>query len=135
MAEREHAQITPSGSSQSRAKGQGRRASRCKTCFRGREIAWIGVPKLVGIADTLGDPPFGRFHRLLALAFSLFAYWVVGRYGTASRNCSATHRLLHFIANLIFPFRAQHTGTKGDLQDDRHQCPWSHSNPGTQCPV
>uniref|UniRef100_M1DDZ1 Uncharacterized protein n=1 Tax=Solanum tuberosum TaxID=4113 RepID=M1DDZ1_SOLTU len=24
-------------------------------------------------ADALGDPPFGRFHRLLALAFSIFA--------------------------------------------------------------
>ncbi|KAG5606263.1 hypothetical protein H5410_027755 [Solanum commersonii] len=42
---------------------------------------------------------------------------------TASQNYSATCRLLHFIANLIFPFRAQHTGTKGDLQDDRRLVP------------
>uniref|UniRef100_M1DB95 Uncharacterized protein n=1 Tax=Solanum tuberosum TaxID=4113 RepID=M1DB95_SOLTU len=83
---------------------------------------WISEDQseqLVRIADTLGDPPFGRFHRLLALSFSLFAFLVVERYGTASRNCSATRRLLHFIANLIFPFRAQHTRTKGDLQANR----------------
>ncbi|KAG5586046.1 hypothetical protein H5410_046480 [Solanum commersonii] len=29
--------------------------------------------QLVGMADTLGDPPFGRFHLLVALAFSIFA--------------------------------------------------------------
>ncbi|WMV46377.1 hypothetical protein MTR67_039762 [Solanum verrucosum] len=71
------------------------------------------------MADTLGDPPFGRFHRLLALAFSIFTLRVVGRYSTASRNYSATCQLLHFIANLFFPFKVQHTGTKGDLQADR----------------
>ncbi|KAK4721837.1 hypothetical protein R3W88_012070 [Solanum pinnatisectum] len=43
MAEREHAQTTPSRSSQSREKGLGRRVSRRKTCFRGREIVQIGV--------------------------------------------------------------------------------------------
>ncbi|KAG5631404.1 hypothetical protein H5410_003121 [Solanum commersonii] len=37
--------------------------------------------QLVGIVDTLGDLPFGRFHRLLVLSFSLFAFGVVGRYG------------------------------------------------------
>ncbi|KAG5632115.1 hypothetical protein H5410_003832, partial [Solanum commersonii] len=29
--------------------------------------------QLVGIIDTLDDLPFGRFHCLLTLAFSLFA--------------------------------------------------------------
>ncbi|KAK4736999.1 hypothetical protein R3W88_000696 [Solanum pinnatisectum] len=43
MVEWKHAQITPSGSSQSRVKGQGRRASRHRTCFRWREIIRIGV--------------------------------------------------------------------------------------------
>ncbi|KAG5571356.1 hypothetical protein H5410_061122 [Solanum commersonii] len=81
--------------------------------------------QLVGITNTLGDPPFGRFHRLFALAFSIFALRVVERYSTASRNYSATRRLLHFIANLIFPIRAQHTGTKGDLQVDRRLAKWA----------
>ncbi|KAG5570478.1 hypothetical protein H5410_060244 [Solanum commersonii] len=59
--------------------------------------------KLVGIADTLDDSPFGRFHRFSVLAFSLF-------------NCSVTRRLFHFTANLTFFFKAQHTGTKGDFR-------------------
>ncbi|KAG5572260.1 hypothetical protein H5410_062026 [Solanum commersonii] len=36
--------------------------------------------RLVEIADTLGDPPFGLLHRLSALAFSIFAsldHWAV----------------------------------------------------------
>ncbi|KAG5595621.1 hypothetical protein H5410_036853 [Solanum commersonii] len=32
------------------------------------------------------------------------------------QNCSATHRLLLFIADLIFSFRAQHTGTLGEVK-------------------
>ncbi|KAG5586399.1 hypothetical protein H5410_046833 [Solanum commersonii] len=48
--------------------------------------------QLVGIADALGYP----------------------RYGVASRNCSVIRRLLPFIANLIFSFKAQHTGTLGE---------------------
>ncbi|KAG5630903.1 hypothetical protein H5410_002620 [Solanum commersonii] len=35
--------------------------------------------QLVGITDTLGDPRFGRFHRLLALAFRIFVLQVVGQ--------------------------------------------------------
>ena len=46
MAEQEHAQITPSGSSHSQAKGRGRGEARRKTWFRGREVVWIDVPKL-----------------------------------------------------------------------------------------
>ncbi|KAG5571552.1 hypothetical protein H5410_061318 [Solanum commersonii] len=49
---------------------------------------------LVGIADALGDLPFGLLHRL--------------------SNYSATRRLLIFITNLIFSFRAQHIGTLGE---------------------
>ncbi|KAG5596745.1 hypothetical protein H5410_037977, partial [Solanum commersonii] len=64
--------------------------------------------KLVRIADTLGNPLF-----------------VVGRYGTDSRNFSAMRRLFHFLANLIFSFRAQHTGTKSDLQADRRLTNWA----------
>ncbi|WMV13542.1 hypothetical protein MTR67_006927, partial [Solanum verrucosum] len=79
-------------------------------------VAEDHLAQLVGIADTLGDLPFGRFHRLLALSISLFTFWIAGRYGTTSWDCSVTRRLLHFIVNLIFPCRAQHIGTKGDLQ-------------------
>ncbi|WMV07821.1 hypothetical protein MTR67_001206, partial [Solanum verrucosum] len=85
---------------------------------------------LFGIADTLGDPPFGQFHHLLILTLNLFAFWVAGRYGTTSRNCSATSRLLYFIANLIIPFRAQHTGTKDDLQADRRPATWARRSSG-----
>ncbi|KAG5572256.1 hypothetical protein H5410_062022 [Solanum commersonii] len=70
--------------------------------------------QLVRIVDTLGDPPFGLLHHLSALAFSIFASWIIGQHSTALRNCSATHRLLHFTTDLIFSFRAQHTGTKGE---------------------
>lgn len=45
MAEYEHAQITPSGSSQSRANGRGRGTTSRKTWVRGREVEQIGVPK------------------------------------------------------------------------------------------
>ncbi|KAG5619934.1 hypothetical protein H5410_005152 [Solanum commersonii] len=50
--------------------------------------------QLVRIADALGDPPFGLLHRLSAFAFSIFAFWIIGLYSIASRNCSAMHRLL-----------------------------------------
>ncbi|KAG5620391.1 hypothetical protein H5410_005609 [Solanum commersonii] len=72
------------------------------------------LTQLVGIIDTLGDPPFSLLHRLSALAFNIFASWIIGRYNTASRNFSVTRRLLHFTVDLIFSFRAQHTGTKGE---------------------
>uniref|UniRef100_M1DMI4 Uncharacterized protein n=1 Tax=Solanum tuberosum TaxID=4113 RepID=M1DMI4_SOLTU len=72
--------------------------------------------QLVGIANALGDPPFGLLHRLSAFAFNIFAFWIIGRYSTASRNCSATRRLLPFIANLIFSFRTEHTGTLGEVK-------------------
>ncbi|KAG5599258.1 hypothetical protein H5410_030628, partial [Solanum commersonii] len=87
--------------------------------------------QLVGIADALGDSPFGLFHHLLALAFSLFSFWVVGQYGTSLRNYSVTRRQLHFIANLIFPFRAQRIGTKGDLQSDWRLATWGRRYSGT----
>ncbi|KAG5599494.1 hypothetical protein H5410_030864 [Solanum commersonii] len=55
---------------------------------------------------------------------------VVGRYGTASWNCLATRRLLHCIANLTFSFRAQRTGTKGDLQANRRLANWAQRSSG-----
>ncbi|KAG5571670.1 hypothetical protein H5410_061436, partial [Solanum commersonii] len=54
--------------------------------------------QLVESTDTFNDPPFGRFHCLLALAFNIFTLRVVG---------------------------AQHTGTKGDLQADRRLANWA----------
>uniref|UniRef100_M1DQV7 Uncharacterized protein n=1 Tax=Solanum tuberosum TaxID=4113 RepID=M1DQV7_SOLTU len=74
------------------------------------------VFKLVGTADALGDPPFDLLHRFSAFAFSIFAFWNIGRYSTASQNYSATRRLLFFIADLIFSFRVQHTGTLGEVK-------------------
>ncbi|WMV58257.1 hypothetical protein MTR67_051642, partial [Solanum verrucosum] len=61
---------------------------------------------LVRITDQLGDSPFGVVHRHLAPAFSLVVLWVIGRHGTASRNCSVMRRLLPFSADLILFFRA-----------------------------
>uniref|UniRef100_M1DRC6 Uncharacterized protein n=1 Tax=Solanum tuberosum TaxID=4113 RepID=M1DRC6_SOLTU len=46
--------------------------------------------QLVGIADPLGDPPFGLVHLLSALAFNKFKFKNIGRWSTASRNRSAT---------------------------------------------
>ncbi|WMV29364.1 hypothetical protein MTR67_022749, partial [Solanum verrucosum] len=69
---------------------------------------------LVEITDQLGDPPFGRFRRRLGQFFNIVIIWIIGRHGTASRNCSVTCRLLLFTVGLIFSFRAQHTGTKGE---------------------
>uniref|UniRef100_M1BAN9 Pentatricopeptide repeat-containing protein n=1 Tax=Solanum tuberosum TaxID=4113 RepID=M1BAN9_SOLTU len=68
--------------------------------------------QLVEIADQLGDPPFGMFHRRLALPFHIVVLWIIGRHSIASRNCSAIRRLLFFTTDLILSFRAQHTGTK-----------------------
>ncbi|KAG5610622.1 hypothetical protein H5410_021903, partial [Solanum commersonii] len=69
--------------------------------------------RLVGIADSLGDPPFVLVHPLSALSFSNFKFYNIGRWSTASRNYSATCRLLLSIADLIFSFKAWHTGTLG----------------------
>ncbi|KAG5606199.1 hypothetical protein H5410_027691 [Solanum commersonii] len=52
--------------------------------------------------SCMDDPPFGLPHCLLALAFSIFAFWIIGRYSTTSQNCSVTHLLLPFIADMIF---------------------------------
>ncbi|KAG5610920.1 hypothetical protein H5410_022201 [Solanum commersonii] len=41
---------------------------------------------LVGIADQLGDSPFGVVHCRLAPSFSIVVLWVIGRHGTASQN-------------------------------------------------
>ncbi|KAG5571600.1 hypothetical protein H5410_061366 [Solanum commersonii] len=87
--------------------------------------------KLVGITKTFGDPPFVGIadtlaicllvdfitFLLLPLAFSHFE--ALGNRSNASQNCSMTCRLLLFIAELTFSFRAQHTVIKGDLQVDR----------------
>ncbi|WMV46474.1 hypothetical protein MTR67_039859, partial [Solanum verrucosum] len=70
--------------------------------------------KIVGIANQLGDLPFGLVHRRLALAFNIIMFWIIRRHSTVSQNCSATRRLLLLTANLILSFRAQHTGTKSE---------------------
>ncbi|KAG5580176.1 hypothetical protein H5410_050803 [Solanum commersonii] len=47
------------------------------------------------------------------LAFSIFTFWTIGQYSTASRNYLAKRRLLLSSPFLSFSFRASHTGTKG----------------------
>ncbi|WMV09147.1 hypothetical protein MTR67_002532 [Solanum verrucosum] len=42
--------------------------------------------------------------------------WVIGRHDTASQNFSVIHRLLHFSANLILFFKAQHTERNGKVR-------------------
>uniref|UniRef100_M1E0T8 Uncharacterized protein n=1 Tax=Solanum tuberosum TaxID=4113 RepID=M1E0T8_SOLTU len=71
---------------------------------------------LVKIADQLGDSPFGVVHHRFAPTFSIVVLWVIGRHGTSSRNFSVMRRLLPFSADLIISFRAQHTGTKGEVR-------------------
>ncbi|KAG5585093.1 hypothetical protein H5410_045527 [Solanum commersonii] len=55
----------------------------------------------------------GVVHRLLVPTFVL---WAIGQYGTTLRICSVMRRLLPFSADLIFFFKAQHTGTKGEVR-------------------
>uniref|UniRef100_M1DZP1 Uncharacterized protein n=1 Tax=Solanum tuberosum TaxID=4113 RepID=M1DZP1_SOLTU len=70
---------------------------------------------LVGIADQLGDSPFGVVHRHLAPSFGIVMLWVIGRHSTASRNsrrCADApffHRLDPFL-------QAQHTRKKGEVR-------------------
>uniref|UniRef100_M0ZXX1 Uncharacterized protein n=1 Tax=Solanum tuberosum TaxID=4113 RepID=M0ZXX1_SOLTU len=71
---------------------------------------------LVGIADQLGDLPFGIVHRRLAPAFNIVVLWVIVRHSTALKNFLAMRRLLPFSADLILSFRAQHTVTKGEVR-------------------
>uniref|UniRef100_M1D9Y2 Uncharacterized protein n=1 Tax=Solanum tuberosum TaxID=4113 RepID=M1D9Y2_SOLTU len=71
---------------------------------------------LVGIADQLGDSPFGVVHHRFAPAFSIVVPWVIGRHGTASHNCSVIRRLLPFSADLTLFFGAQHTAIKGEVR-------------------
>ncbi|KAG5591336.1 hypothetical protein H5410_041850 [Solanum commersonii] len=73
------------------------------------------LASLVGIANQLSDSPFGVVHHCLAPAFSILVLWVIGRHETASRSFSAIHRLFPFFADLIISFKAQHTGTKGEV--------------------
>uniref|UniRef100_M1DI36 Uncharacterized protein n=2 Tax=Solanum TaxID=4107 RepID=M1DI36_SOLTU len=74
------------------------------------------LASLVGIIDQLGDSPFGVVHRRIAPAFNIVVLWVIGRHGTTSRNFSSMRRLLPVFADLILSFRAQHTGTKGEVR-------------------
>ncbi|WMV18550.1 hypothetical protein MTR67_011935, partial [Solanum verrucosum] len=70
---------------------------------------------LVGIVDQLSDSPFGVVHRYLIATFCIVVLWAIGRYDTASWDFSAMRRLLPFFVDLILLFRAQHTGTKGEV--------------------
>ncbi|KAG5615089.1 hypothetical protein H5410_014913, partial [Solanum commersonii] len=83
-----------------------------------------------GITDPLGDLLFGQFHRLFALAFSIFKFYNFGRSSTASRNRSATPRLLRSITDLIFSFIAWHTGTLGEIMAIRRLPQWVRRSSG-----
>ncbi|KAG5571271.1 hypothetical protein H5410_061037, partial [Solanum commersonii] len=52
------------------------------------------------------------------------------RCGAALQNCSATRPLLLFIANLIFSFRDQHTGTLGEIKAVRWLSQWLRQSSG-----
>ncbi|KAG5590361.1 hypothetical protein H5410_040875 [Solanum commersonii] len=54
--------------------------------------------------------------RSSCLLFFIFSAILFHFANTASRNCSATRRLLLFIADLIFSFRARHTRTLGKFK-------------------
>ncbi|WMV24540.1 hypothetical protein MTR67_017925 [Solanum verrucosum] len=102
----------------------------CVELKKGTRVGRNGLPKemnedwanadhsasLVGIADQLGDSPFGVVHCRLALAFNIVVLWVIGRHGTTVRNFSMMRRLLPISADLILSFRTQHTGTKGKVR-------------------
>ncbi|WMV49556.1 hypothetical protein MTR67_042941 [Solanum verrucosum] len=100
--------ISPNDSEHDNAEGW------CKMTMNYTEVDHLA--SLVRIADQLGDSPFGLVHRCLAPAFSIVVLEVIGRHGIASRNFSAMHRLLFFSTDLIISFRAQHSGTKGEVR-------------------
>ncbi|WMV55072.1 hypothetical protein MTR67_048457, partial [Solanum verrucosum] len=72
--------------------------------------------KLVGIADQLGDSPFGIVHCRLSLSLIIVVFWIIKRHGSTSQSCSATYRLLLFTTDLIRSFKAQHSRIKVILQ-------------------
>ncbi|KAG5619683.1 hypothetical protein H5410_004901 [Solanum commersonii] len=49
----------------------------------------LEVFKSSRIVDALGDHPFVLLHQLSAFAFNIFAFWIIGRYNSSSRNYSA----------------------------------------------
>uniref|UniRef100_M1DS16 Uncharacterized protein n=1 Tax=Solanum tuberosum TaxID=4113 RepID=M1DS16_SOLTU len=77
-------------------------------------VAKDHLAQLVGIADPLGDLPFGLVHCLSALASRKFKFCNIGRWNTASRNRLATRRLLLYLTDSIFSFRVWHTRTLGE---------------------
>ncbi|WMV40783.1 hypothetical protein MTR67_034168 [Solanum verrucosum] len=97
------------------------------------EMGFLGCDRIMGQGPvdavsrdrrSVGDLPFGQFHRLFALAFIIFMFCNFGRYGTASRNRSVTRRHLLSITDLIFSFRAWHTRTLGEAKAVRRFPQW-----------
>ncbi|KAG5631990.1 hypothetical protein H5410_003707, partial [Solanum commersonii] len=72
--------------------------------------------QLVGIADTLDDLPFGQFHRLLDLAFSIFA-WNKRR----SPGRSTTRQLGSAIISPICGLKTQVQQFKKDVSNSAAQ--------------
>uniref|UniRef100_M1DBL5 Uncharacterized protein n=1 Tax=Solanum tuberosum TaxID=4113 RepID=M1DBL5_SOLTU len=60
-------------------------------------------------------------HRRLVLAFSIFTFWTIEQYSTASRNYSAKRQLLLSSPFCSSSFWSSHTGTKGGV------CPFGES--------
>ncbi|KAG5605717.1 hypothetical protein H5410_027209 [Solanum commersonii] len=87
-------------------------------------VVKVHLAELVEITNPLDDSPFGLVHHLSALAFSKFKLYNFGRYSTASRNYFVTHQLLLYLADLIFSFRAWHTGTLGETMAIRCLVPF-----------
>ncbi|WMV30163.1 hypothetical protein MTR67_023548 [Solanum verrucosum] len=92
------------------------------SCYRPKiknprdQVQILGDETLFFFNDQVGDSPFAIIHCRIVPAFSIVVLWVIGWHGTASRNSSAMRRLFPLFADLILFFRAQHTGTKGEVR-------------------
>ncbi|WMV59044.1 hypothetical protein MTR67_052429, partial [Solanum verrucosum] len=84
----------------------------------------------VGIVNQLVDPPFGQFHCLFSLAFSILKFYNFGRSNSASWNRSVTRQLLLSLADLIFSFRASHTRTLGEVLATQRFSHWIRRSTG-----
>uniref|UniRef100_M1DUG6 Uncharacterized protein n=1 Tax=Solanum tuberosum TaxID=4113 RepID=M1DUG6_SOLTU len=50
---------------------------------------------LIGIANQLGDSPFGAVHRRLAPTFSIVVLWVIGRHEKRNKAAESTNKKRH----------------------------------------
>ena len=82
--------------------------------------------KYVGLAEPLGELPFGIFHRPFALVLSILKVCNFERSNTALRNYSIICQLLLSLAYLVLFLRAWNTRTLGG-QMCHSVCSWRSS--------